>query len=106
MIDKTIETKEIYQEKMIYLQKKNQTVHLFSYQEFKNINIIYLLTSFIFISIQTILPPINSKQIISHYKNKIKCSFSGYPIKSSKKDYSGINYISMIVLNLKSTVIP
>ena len=32
MIDKTIETKEMYQEKMIYLQKKNQTVHLFSYQ--------------------------------------------------------------------------
>ena len=44
--------------------------------------------------------------MISHHKNKIKCSFSGYPIKSSKKDYSGINYISMIVLNLKSTVIP
>ena len=79
MIDTSIETKEIYQEKLLYLKKKNQTVRQLSYEEFKNLNIIYLVTAFLFISLQTSLPPLFCNPSI---KNKKKCSFSGYPMNS------------------------
>ena len=105
MMEKTIETKELYQEKLVYLKKKNQTIKQLSYEEFKNLNLIYLITTFLFISLQTLLPPLVCV-------DKKKCSFLGYPMKNQDQDqyqdqdHSGIEYISRVVLNLKNNTVP
>ena len=106
MIDTMIEKEDIYQDKLQYLNKKNQSYKSLSYEDFKHLNIIYLVTVILFISIQTMIPSMNYNQLVNNIKSKNKRSFTGYPMKSIKKDYSGIEYISLVVTDLKSTVKP
>lgn len=101
MID-LIEDEEAYMRKLDIMKKKSKKFTPLPYEVFVNQNIIYIISSFIFILIQTSIPSIKR---VKTFEECIQ-SFSGFPLTSSEEDESGIKYVSCVVLKLKSSNSP
>lgn len=100
MID-LIENEESFNRKLALIRKKKPNYNL-SYDVFKNQNIIFIITSVVFICIQTSTPPLKA---LKTYEECVK-SFSGYPMTLASKDDSGLIYMACIVLKLKGSERP
>jgi hypothetical protein len=100
----TLEDEQIYNRKIAYLQNQNKSIKIKNilYKDFYNQNIIYIVSSLIFITIQTSIPSI---KVIKTFEECIK-SFTGYPMKNNVEDESGIEYMACVVLKLGSSITP
>lgn len=101
MID-LIEDEETYLRKLEIMKKKVKKITPLPYDVFVNQNIIYIVSSLIFILIQTSIPPIKR---VKTFEECVQ-SFSGFPLSSSDEDESGIKYIACVVLKLKNSSTP
>jgi hypothetical protein len=101
MVDK-IEDEETYIRKLEIMKKKVKKITPLPYDVFVNQNIIYIVSSLIFILIQTSIPPIKR---VKTFEECVQ-SFGGFPMTSSDEDESGIKYIACVVLKLKNSTTP
>ena len=72
-----------------------------SYETFKHQTIITMVSSVLFIAIQTSIP---SVKILQHFPTCVK-SFDGFPF-TGEEDTTGIKYLSCIIENIKSSITP
>lgn len=97
----------------VYTVTKDDTDKYFSYgkklegKELKNkekleAKILYYCISFIFIYVQTHIPNLKIKTSFHGCKK----SFNGFPLQETNEDYSGIQYISCIINNIKNNSTP
>jgi hypothetical protein len=102
MIDE-LETEEQYLQKIKKISQTNGRKFVpTSYDVHVNGNIIYTISSLIFIKIQTTTP------LIKNTKTFEECvqSFAGFPLTTQEEDESGIKYLSCAILKLKSSITP
>lgn len=97
-----IENEELYKNKVEFLKRKQKTYRELPYNVFLTQNLIYIISSLVFISIQTTVPPLKT---VKTFEECVQ-SFSGYPMTSSEDDESGLRYLSCVVLKLKSNISP
>ena len=102
MIDE-LETEEQYFHKIKKISQTNGRKFVpTTYEVHVNGNIIYTVSSLVFIAIQTTFP------LIIKTKTFEECvqSFSGFPLTTQEEDESGIKYLSCAILKLKSSITP
>ena len=99
----SIEDEESFEKKKANILKSGKKFTM-EYNDFRSQNFIFTVTSIIFIAIQTSIPPIKTKSLKT-FEECVK-SFSGYPKTSIEVDDSGLNYMSCVVLKLKSLFQP
>lgn len=101
MID-LIEDEDSYKKKLSIIKKRDTKIIPLPYDVFVNQNLIYIISSLIFILIQTAIPPIKK---VKTFEECVQ-SFSGFPLTTSDEDESGIKYLSCVILKLKSSILP
>ena len=97
---RNLSTEEKYNADSIKIKKKTGK-KTEEYEKYKNRNILYMVSACVFVSIQTVTPPLTSK-ITS--PGCIR-SFKGYPL-SGEEDTSGIKYIACVISNASSNIPP
>ena len=101
MIDK-LETEELYLNKIKKIAQNDRKFVPTTYEVFVNVNIIYIVSSLVFISIQTAIPSIGKTRTFEECVQ----SFTGFPLTTQEEDESGIKYLSCAILKLKSSITP
>ena len=99
LIQKEIFSKEKYQRMVAKKQKENKKMD--SYEVYKLQTSILIVSSVLFVGIQTLIPSAN---VSKTFPNCVR-SFSGYP-ESRHDDLSGIQYIACILRKTKSSIHP
>lgn len=101
MID-LIEDEETYKKKLSIIKKRDTKIIALPYDVFVNQNLIYIVTSLLFILIQTSVPSIKK---VKTFEECVQ-SFNGFPLTSAEEDESGIRYMSCVILKLKGSMTP
>ncbi len=95
---KVILTEKAYEKEM---QKKEEKKLRLTYENYKNQNILCIVAAVLLMGIQTHIPSI---QTTKTFPGCVR-SFGGYPFGEGE-DKSGLNYISCVMHQLKSTISP
>lgn len=88
-----------YAKRIEAAKKENKSIQ--SYQDYSNETLIMLITSSVFVSIQTAIPSFKTNKT---FPGCIR-SFTGYPLEG-KEDISGLKYISCVLFKIKSSIQP
>uniref|UniRef100_A0A6C0AVN7 Uncharacterized protein n=1 Tax=viral metagenome TaxID=1070528 RepID=A0A6C0AVN7_9ZZZZ len=99
LIQKEIYSEEKYQR--LAAKKKKDEKKVEPYQTYKLQTSILIISSVLFVGIQTLIPSIN---VSKTFPNCVR-SFSGYPM-TNDDDLSGIQYIACILRKMKSSISP
>lgn len=100
-ISKLLISEEKYVAKALEAAKKQNAKPIDPYEMYRNETIILIVTSVIFIAIQTSIPSLHTKK---SFPGCVR-SFSGYPMNGIE-DITGIQYIACILNKTKSSISP